>query len=220
MRRLAIVVLTTAFFATSPSFANEQEEGDRQPPDSPSFTVLRAHALGLWYPDGAGEVQPGRDPKVFYSTVAPGLSIELAHRRDVDGLGLGIGTRLARVTFDFETAVYGGSPPWGWIYSSSATYTLIEPYFGVEFGSKGSTPRSHRFSAQVGYHSLVSSGAYPESLSGVSLAFEFGWCPAAHGKAGSLLDLTVRGSAVLPQGDREDVMFLLSLGIGINHRFK
>jgi hypothetical protein len=217
MRRLAIVFLTTAFFATSPAVADEEEESGRQPPDSPSFTVLRAHALGLWYPDGAGEIQPGRDPKVFYSTVAPGVSIELAHRRGVSGLGLGVGTRLSQVTFDFDSFVYGGTPPWGWVYSSTATYTLIEPFFGFEFGSKGSAPRSHRFSAQIGYHSLVSSDAYPESLSGVSLAFEFGWCPAAHGKPGSLLDLTLRGSTVLPQGDRDDFMFLVAVGIGINH---
>jgi hypothetical protein len=220
LKRLAMVFLTAAVLAASLSVANEQDVTADQPSDSPAFTVVRAHALGLWYPDGAGEIQPGRDPVVFDSAVAPGLSIEFNHRPAGSGFGIGLGTRFSQVTFNSDTLVYGGGPPWGWIHSSSTTYTLIEPFVGIEFGSPGGFPRSHRFSAQVGYHSLESSEGFPRTLSGVSIALEFGLSPAANRQAGSLLDLTFRGSAILPQGDRDDVMILLSLGIGINHRFK
>ena len=119
-QRLAKVLATLVILMSVQSVGFAQEEGAERPRDSAAFTVIRAHAIGLWYPDGAGEMRPARD------------------------------------TIKYDPAV--------------------------------------------------------------SIAFEIGWCPTANGRSRSLMDLAFRGSVILPQGDREEAMFLVSVGIGLNQK--
>ena len=223
-QRLTNVLVTLAVFAILQSVGIAKDNEQDAQPDRAAyrgwFDTFQVHALGLWYPDGAGEVQPGRDTVTFDSALAPGLSLELAHQYPDRRLGLGFGARLARVGFRHHTAVYGGHPPWGWVHSATTTYTMVEPFISVEFGSKDRSARLIRFAGQAGFHSLVASDAVPNDLSGIAISLEIGYCPSAKGRSRTQLDLSFRGSVVLPNGAREDPMFVVSLGIGIMQRLK
>jgi hypothetical protein len=210
---LALFVLA---LCPSLAIARELEEGAVTEPAP--YSVFWAHALGLWYPNGAGEIKVATDVTVVDAASSPGLSVEFSHRLGGRQFGLGIGARYSRVEFSYETVTYGGVPPWGWVHSGSQTFTLIEPFVSFEFGPSGNRARSHRMAGQVGYHSLEPGDGYLDNLSGPSVALEFGLCPKAKSASGLLMDLVFRGSAVFPQHDRDEVMFVLSIGIGINQR--
>lgn len=215
--RPTVIITATLLISVCRSFAWASDAPETAP-DSRGWFVsqFRAHALGVWYPSGLGEVSLGRDWEEYESSIGAGLSLALARHRPESRFGFAVGGRWARVSFESVAFIYGGAPPWGWTVERTESLSMVEPFVSFETSSLSGADRRFRLAGQLGYH-LVSGFDYGDDVGSASLSLEAGFNPVRAKAPRTRPDVTIRATVVFDSDATEGPIFLVSIGLGIVH---